>query len=108
MIIGVGNGLFILGYGWEIGVPRALRHVHVHLDGHETFERSFELSKLPNLQEVNLGSTIGWLNGGLPRIPVALSTLKPATSSAFFYCPTHTRQPTPQPTHRKLDRRHGS
>ena len=48
------------------------------IDGRETFERSFDFSKLPNLQEVRFG--VRWRGGGLRSIPTALSTLRPATS----------------------------
>jgi len=44
----------------------------------ETFERSFDLSNLPNLKGVDFG--VGWLRGGLLWIPVALSTLRLTTS----------------------------
>ena len=47
-------------------------------EGSEAFERSFDFSKFPNLQEVDLG--VGWVNGDLLWIPTALSTLRPATS----------------------------
>jgi len=50
------------------------------VDGCETFEQSFDFSKFPNLQEVNFGFRIGWKGGGLPWIPMALSTLRAATS----------------------------
>ena len=48
------------------------------IDGRETFERSFDFSKLPNLQEVRFG--VRWRGGDLRSIPTALSTLRPATS----------------------------
>jgi len=48
------------------------------VDGYEVFERSFDFSEFSNLQEVEFG--VGWRRGGLPWIPIALSTLKPATS----------------------------
>ena len=50
--------------------------------GGETFERSFDFSNFPNLQEVDFGVGIhvSRREGGLPWIPVALSTLRPATS----------------------------
>lgn len=41
-------------------------------------ERSFDFSKLPNLQEVNLG--VGRINCSPHWIPTALSTLRPATN----------------------------
>lgn len=47
-------------------------------DGRETFERSFDCSIFPNLQEVNFG--VGWISGSLRWIPMALSTLKLTTS----------------------------
>jgi len=47
-------------------------------DGREPFERSFDCSIFPNLQEVNF--RIGWITGSLRWIPMALSTLKPTTS----------------------------
>lgn len=47
-------------------------------DGCETFGRPFDLSKFPNLQEVSFG--IGWFGGGIPWIPPALSSIRPATS----------------------------
>jgi len=50
------------------------------LDGHESFDRSFDFSGFPSLQEVNFVSTVGWTGGGLPWIPPALSTLRPTTS----------------------------
>ena len=43
-----------------------------------TIVRSFDFSKFPNLQEVDIG--VGWKGGSLVWIPTALSTLKPATS----------------------------
>ena len=42
------------------------------------FERSLDFSKLPNLQVVIL--KLVWMRGGLRWIPMALSTIKPATS----------------------------
>jgi len=41
---------------------------------------SFDFSKFPNLQEVNVGVSVGWMHGGLPWIPTALSTIGPTTS----------------------------
>jgi len=48
--------------------------------GFKTFEQSFDFSKFPNLQEVDFGFTVGWMKRGLFWIPLALSTLGPATS----------------------------
>ena len=48
-----------------------------HIDGGD-FERSLDFSKLPNLRVVTLKLT--WMYGGLRWIPMALSTIKPATS----------------------------
>ena len=45
----------------------------------ETFEQSFDFMKLPNLKEAEF--ILGWTSGGLHWIPVALSTIKPTTSS---------------------------
>lgn len=42
------------------------------------FERSFDFSKFPNLQEVEFG--VGWVGGSLLWIPMALSTIRFATS----------------------------
>ena len=50
------------------------------VDGRGGFEQSFDFSKFPNLQEVNLSLRVVWMGGGLPWIPKALSTLRPATS----------------------------
>ena len=47
-------------------------------DGNSTFERSFDFSNSPNIQEVNFG--VIWVDGALRWIPMALSTLGPATS----------------------------
>jgi len=46
--------------------------------GCEAFERSFDFSKFPNLQEVDFG--VHWVGGSLLWIPIAFSTLGPATS----------------------------
>ena len=51
-----------------------------NVDGSEDFGRSFDFSKFSNLQEVGLGGRISWRGGGLPWIPIALSTLKSSTS----------------------------
>ena len=48
------------------------------VDGHGAFERSFDFSEFPNLQEVAFA--VGWMDGSLAWIPRALSTIKPATS----------------------------
>ena len=50
------------------------------VDRHKAFKRSFDFSKFPNLQEVNFGFKVGSTVGGLPWIPTALSSLRPATS----------------------------
>ena len=50
------------------------------VDGYEPFERSFDFSKSKNLQELSFGFRTGWKEGGLPWIPMALSTLRRATS----------------------------
>jgi len=62
--------------------------------GREASEQSFDFSKFPNLQEVDFG--VRWMGGGLLWIPVALSTLKPATSPhlstiqlSFIHPPTN-------------------
>ena len=47
------------------------------VDG-EGFERSLDFSKLPNLRVVTL--KLAWTRGGLHWIPMALSTIKSATS----------------------------
>jgi len=44
----------------------------------ETFERSFDFSKFPNLQEVDV--EVSWMSGGLRWVPAALSTLRSVTS----------------------------
>ena len=51
-----------------------------NVDGGEEFGRYFNFSKFPNLQEVELGVSISWRGGGIPWIPIALSTLKYSTS----------------------------
>jgi len=48
------------------------------VDGREAFERPFDFSNFPNLQEVGFG--VRWLSGSLLWIPVALSTLRLSTS----------------------------
>ena len=64
----------------------------LNLDGDEVFERSFDFSKFPNLQEVVFG--VGWIRRSLPWIPLALSTLMSATSPRLstvkveFACPS--------------------
>lgn len=52
--------------------------VENHYD-RETFERSFDFTKLPSLKEAEFTSR--WISGGLYWVPVALSTIKPTTSS---------------------------
>ena len=47
-------------------------------DGIKACEQSFDFSKFPNLQAVDFG--VGWIEGSPYWIPMALSTLKPATS----------------------------
>lgn len=49
-----------------------------NLDGHEDLGRSFDFSRFPNLQELNLG--LRWLRWGPRWIPAALSTIKSVTS----------------------------
>ena len=49
-----------------------------NVGGCEAFERSFDFSKLQNLEEVDF--RVGWTGGSLLWIPMALSTLRPATS----------------------------
>ena len=48
------------------------------VDSRKVLGRSFDFSKLPNLQEVHFG--VGWMAGGVLWIPMALSTLRPVTS----------------------------
>jgi len=48
------------------------------VDGNGTVERSFDFSNSQNIQEVNFG--VIWVDGALRWIPMALSTLGPATS----------------------------
>ena len=52
--------------------------VSLYVDGVEASERSFDFSKLPNIQEVDF--EVRWKSGGLLWIPTALSTLRLATS----------------------------
>ena len=47
-------------------------------DGYEACGQSFDFSKFSNLQEVTFG--VGWIEGSPYWIPIALSTLRPATS----------------------------
>lgn len=64
-------------------------------DGFEAFGRSFNFSEFPVLQEVNFTFAVGWKEVGLPWIPAALSTLRPATSprlSAVQLTFTHSPQ----------------
>ena len=49
-----------------------------NVDRHEAFERSFDFSNFPNLQEVIFG--VHWERGGQPWIPTAFTTLGHATS----------------------------
>jgi hypothetical protein len=49
-----------------------------NVDPREAFERSFDFSKFPSLQEVDF--EVDWMAGDLLWIPTALSTLKHATS----------------------------
>ena len=51
-------------------------------DSNEASEQSLDFSKLPNLQEMYFG--LSWESGGLPWIPKALSTARPATSPCLF------------------------
>ena len=48
------------------------------VDSREVLDRSFDFSKLQNLQEVELG--VQWVGGGVLWIPMALSTIRPTTS----------------------------
>jgi len=48
------------------------------VDSIGAFGRPFDLSKFPNLHEVDIG--VGWKGGSLLWIPMTLSTLRPATS----------------------------
>ena len=63
------------------------------VDESETFEQSFDFSGCPNLQDVDFALAVGWKGRGLPWIPMALSTLRPATSPLLsaiqlhFACP---------------------
>lgn len=50
------------------------------VDDGNVLQRSFDFSNFPNLQEVDFSFRVDWMGGGLPWIPMALSTLKPATS----------------------------
>ena len=50
------------------------------VDDGKAFERSLDFPSLPNIQEVDFSFRVDWMGGGLPWIPMALSTLKPATS----------------------------
>jgi len=50
------------------------------MDCRDIFERSFDFSKLPNVQEVTMGFVDDLRGGGLPWIPMALSTIRPTTS----------------------------
>jgi len=44
------------------------------------FERSFDFSGFPNLQEVAFGCRVRWKEGSIPWIPIALSTLRSVNS----------------------------
>ena len=46
--------------------------------GGQPFERSFDFSTFPNLEEVRFD--VGWKSGRLLWIPTALATLRPSTS----------------------------
>lgn len=46
----------------------------------DTFERSFDFSRFPKIQEVTFSFRADRRGGGLPWIPMALSTLRRATS----------------------------
>ena len=48
------------------------------VDSRGVLERSFDFTKLPNLQEVEFG--VQWIGGSVLWIPMALSTLRPSTS----------------------------
>ncbi|KAF9781851.1 hypothetical protein BJ322DRAFT_1078792 [Thelephora terrestris] len=48
----------------------------------DVFDRSFDFTKLPNLQEVKFN--VNWTAGGLLWISVALSTINPATSPHLY------------------------
>jgi len=47
---------------------------------HDTIERSFDLSKFPNLQDVTFRVMAYWWGEDITWIPMALSTLRPTTS----------------------------
>ena len=49
-----------------------------NVDGCGASGRSLDFSKLPNIQEARFA--VRWAAGGVPWIPAALSTIKPATS----------------------------
>ena len=63
------------------------------VDGSEVFERSFDFSEFPNLQEVEFG--VGWRCNGLPWIHIALSTLRPATSPRLSTIQLDFTRPSP-------------
>ena len=52
----------------------------LNLDDGKVLERSLDFSNFSNLQEVEFSFRVDWMGGGLPWIPMALSTLKRATS----------------------------
>ena len=49
-----------------------------NVDGNEAAERTFDFSNFPNLQ--GLDFRIGWVEGGLRWLPMAISTLDAVTS----------------------------
>jgi len=65
-------------FDWSVGSGTLALTPPSNVDGCEAFERSFDFSKFPNLQEVEFG--IRWMSASLPWIPIAISTLRPATS----------------------------
>jgi len=54
----------------------------LYTDQVEPSERSFDFSKLPNIQRVDFG--VHWASGDILWIPIALSTLRPTTSPRIF------------------------
>jgi len=57
--------------------------------GSETFEQSFDLSKFPGLQEVDFSFPVDWRSGRIHWVPMALSTLRPTTSSRLSAIQLH-------------------